>query len=89
LENRADGGARRTLALPIWHAITVLVVLNDDCAGGETAFLDHDVRIRPERGMALLFQHAMRHQGRPITRGRKYVLRSDVRYRPSNRQMIG
>ena len=35
----------------------------------------------PEQGMALVFVHAVLHRGAPVTRGRKYVLRSDVMYR--------
>ena len=60
--------------------ITVLVYLND-CTGGETAFLDYDLEVKPRPGMALLFQHAMLHEGRPVSRGLKYVLRTDVMYR--------
>ncbi|WP_315705976.1 MULTISPECIES: hypothetical protein [unclassified Bradyrhizobium] len=37
--------------------------------------------ITPEQGMALLFHHPIMHRGDPVTRGRKYVLRSDVMYR--------
>lgn len=61
--------------------ITVLLYLNDDCEGGETAFPEHGLRIRPERGMALLFQHAVLHEGCPVALGRKYVLRTDVMYK--------
>jgi hypothetical protein len=31
--------------------------------------------------MALVFEHPVRHQGAPVTAGRKYVLRTDVMYR--------
>lgn len=31
--------------------------------------------------MALLFQHPIMHRGDPVTKGRKYVLRTDVMYR--------
>jgi predicted 2-oxoglutarate/Fe(II)-dependent dioxygenase YbiX len=61
--------------------ITVLVYLNEGCEGGDTAFCDHDLRVTPRRGMALLFQHHVLHEGSPVTAGRKYVLRSDVMYR--------
>lgn len=37
--------------------------------------------ISPRRGRALLFQHMVLHGGRAVTRGSKYVLRSDVLYR--------
>jgi prolyl 4-hydroxylase len=58
--------------------LTLMVYLNDDFAGGETSFAE--VAIVPHRGMALLFRHALFHEGRPVTRGVKYVLRSDVMF---------
>ena len=63
--------------------MTALVYLNGDCEGGSTDFDldDREIRVRPERGMVLLFDHRLRHQGAPIERGTKYVLRSDVMYR--------
>ncbi len=56
--------------------VTWMIYLNDDFAGGSTAF--DDIEIRPERGTALLFIHEQKHEGCPVERGRKYVLRSDV-----------
>lgn len=63
--------------------MTALVYLNGDCEGGSTDFDlgDEEIRVVPEQGMVLLFDHRMRHQGAPVTRGRKYVLRTDVMYR--------
>lgn len=62
---------------------TAMVYLNDTFEGGSTDFDldDEPVRVRPERGMVLLFDHRLRHQGAPVVRGRKYVLRTDVMYR--------
>ncbi|WP_316185299.1 MULTISPECIES: 2OG-Fe(II) oxygenase [unclassified Bradyrhizobium] len=67
---------------------TFMVYLNDDFEGGRTSFCDDTGRmpdgpllITPERGMALLFQHPIMHRGDPVTKGRKYVLRTDVMYR--------
>jgi hypothetical protein len=34
-----------------------------------------------ETGKALFFEHDVRHQGAPVERGRRYVLRTDVMYR--------
>lgn len=72
-------------------ALTFMVYLNDSFAGGATEFnfrvaggvTDDDpvVRVVPEAGMALVFVHAVLHQGAEVTAGRKYVLRSDVMYR--------
>ena len=62
--------------------ITVMLYLNEDFTGGETAF---DLRgghrcARPRQGAALLFPHALRHTGSIVETGRKYVLRTDAMY---------
>jgi len=59
-------------------ALTFMIYLNDDFEGGETAF--EELVVKPKCGSALLFFHAIRHEGREVTRGHKYVLRSDVMY---------
>lgn len=61
--------------------LTLMIYLNDDFEGGQTAFLDLGKVIEPRRGRALLFQHMVLHEGRAVTRGVKYVLRTDVFYR--------
>ena len=58
--------------------LTFLVYLNDDFAGGATAFRDFSVS--PATGNALLFIHDTWHEGTAVTEGVKYVLRSDVLY---------
>lgn len=63
--------------------LTMMVYLNDDYEGGETAFPELERVISPKVGMALLFQHMVLHEGRAVTDGTKYVLRSDVLYRPA------
>jgi predicted 2-oxoglutarate/Fe(II)-dependent dioxygenase YbiX len=64
--------------------LTFMVYLNDDCEGGETVFFERDgterFRVEPEAGAALVFDHAQFHEGAAVTRGRKYVLRTDVMY---------
>jgi predicted 2-oxoglutarate/Fe(II)-dependent dioxygenase YbiX len=60
--------------------LTVMIYLNADFAGGETYFLQSEKLIAPETGKALLFSHHLLHEGRPVTRGRKYILRTDVMY---------
>jgi len=66
---------------------TFMIYLNDDVEGGETNFYHSDgspnVSVKPEKGMALVFWHYQLHEGAPILRGRKYVVRSDVMYRLS------
>ena len=61
--------------------LTLLIYLNDGFEGGETTFRDLEETIIPKPGMALLFQHRLVHEGKTVTAGRKYVLRSDVMYR--------
>jgi prolyl 4-hydroxylase len=61
--------------------LTLMVYLNDDFEGGQTAFLDLNKIIDPRRGRALLFQHMVLHEGRTVTTGSKYVLRTDVFYK--------
>jgi predicted 2-oxoglutarate/Fe(II)-dependent dioxygenase YbiX len=62
---------------------TFLVYLNDGFEGGATSF--HESRasllVVPEQGKALVFYHRQVHEGMPVVRGRKYVLRTDVMYR--------
>jgi predicted 2-oxoglutarate/Fe(II)-dependent dioxygenase YbiX len=62
---------------------TFMVYLNGDMEGGETAFHRRHppLRVTPERGKALVFFHRQLHEGLPVTKGRKYVLRTDVMYR--------
>jgi prolyl 4-hydroxylase len=60
---------------------TVLVYFNDDFQGGETVFQEQlDRVVTPKTGMVAIFQHKLRHEGRPVLRGAKYAMRSDVIY---------
>jgi hypothetical protein len=61
-----------------------MIYLNDDFTGGETLF--EDCIVCPQTGMVLFFIHHIRHKGETVARGRKYVLRTDVMYRPSKPQ---
>ena len=58
--------------------LTLMVYLNEGYGGGETDFPEVGERIQPSTGKALLFQHMVLHEGALVTRGKKYVLRSDV-----------
>ncbi len=61
--------------------LTCMVYLNDEgLEGGATEFSDFE-RVLPETGKVLLFDHPLMHQGAPVVRGLKYVLRTDVMYR--------
>lgn len=59
--------------------LTVLIYLNDDYDGGRTEF-EEGGGVPPTTGGVLLFAHPLRHAGARVTRGRKYVLRTDVMY---------
>ncbi len=61
--------------------LTLIIYLDEGCGGGQTNFLDFDLSVTPRRGMALIFQHQLLHEGAEVTGGVKYVLRSDVMYR--------
>ena len=64
--------------------LTLMVYLNGNFVGGTTDFdnraLSEPLSIEPFAGRALIFTHAQLHQGAPLRRGRKYVLRTDVMY---------
>lgn len=69
--------------------LTLIFYLNDNFAGGETAFfhyrgsLNHALikyKCFPKQGKALLFDHRQLHEGSEVFDGVKYVLRTDVMY---------
>jgi hypothetical protein len=57
-----------------------MVYLNEGYSGGDTRF--ENCSVRGQRGMALVFEHGLIHQGAEISDGIKYVLRSDVMFGP-------
>lgn len=59
--------------------ITFMIYLNEEFEGGETTF--DALTIMPKTGQALCFIHELKHEGRPVSSGVKYALRSDVMYR--------
>ncbi|WP_241485960.1 2OG-Fe(II) oxygenase [Chryseobacterium angstadtii] len=58
---------------------TFLIYLNDDFEGGETEF-EGLFTVAPKKGSALVFYHPLRHEGKVLVSGFKYVLRTDVMY---------
>jgi predicted 2-oxoglutarate/Fe(II)-dependent dioxygenase YbiX len=78
----SDGASRRSL-------LTLMLYLNgaDEFHGGRTRFYadrwtpDVELSVDPEAGMGLVFEHEIWHDGEAVTRGSKYVLRTDVMYR--------
>jgi hypothetical protein len=60
--------------------VTMLIYLNEDFDGGETSFIDGE--IKPKTGLAaFMTQHNYLHEAKEATNGTKYVLRTDVMYR--------
>ncbi len=59
--------------------LTLLIYLNQDFEGGSTSF--NDAVYQPQTGAAMLFTHAVLHQGDEVLKGVKYVLRTDVMYK--------
>lgn len=60
--------------------LTMIIYLNDDYTGGEAFFLKSETLIAPKAGTLLVFTHSLWHEGRAVTAGRKYILRTDVMY---------
>ena len=64
--------------------LTFMVYLTSVSRGGETRFYDTDLHvshtIRPTIGKALVFEHAILHEGVAVEDDSKYVLRTDVMY---------
>ena len=62
--------------------LTLVFYLNDGFEGGATDFPELEKNIVPRAGRALLFQHRILHEATPVLSGTKYVLRTDILYRP-------
>lgn len=60
--------------------LTMIIYLNADYSGGETFFMKSETLIAPQTGTLLLFTHSLWHEGRAVTEGRKYIMRTDVMY---------
>jgi hypothetical protein len=63
--------------------LTFMIYLNGGFVGGATNFYrpgvpEPFVTVAPVAGLALVFVHWKLHEGAPVERGRKYVLRTDV-----------
>ena len=57
-----------------------MIYLNDGYEGGATRF--DSLSVDGRAGRALVFAHGLIHEGSEVTRGMKYVLRSDVMFGP-------
>lgn len=58
------------------RAVSAIVYLNDNFDGGYLEFPNFNVRIKPEKGMLILFpsNFAYAHVASPVTRGEKYAI---------------
>ena len=62
---------------------SLVIYLNANFRGGQTSFRKL-FSVIPEQGKALLFAHPLRHEGKEITEGTKYVLRTDVMFKDNS-----
>ena len=62
---------------------TFMIYLNEDLEGGETDFKTLNIKFKPKTGMAVIWQNLnpdgsgnrlALHAGRPVTKGKKYIL---------------
>jgi prolyl 4-hydroxylase len=69
---------------------TILIYLNDDFDGGETEFPVLGIKVKPEKGKAVIFRSVddegniipeSRHGGNPVTRGEKWVCNKWVHFK--------
>lgn len=62
---------------------TMIMYLNDDFEGGDTCFQHLDLRIKPRRGSALVYNYSpeqpLLHRGEAVIAGNKYILNAFVR----------
>ncbi len=79
-----DGTFRRKDGSGELSLFSVLYYLNGDFEGGETVIVTNKgvIRVEPEPGLVLMFQHQLLHEGAEVTTGTKYVMRTDVMFAP-------
>jgi Rps23 Pro-64 3,4-dihydroxylase Tpa1-like proline 4-hydroxylase len=65
-----DGGTKSK------RSISIILYLNDDYTGGELEFVNFGIKIKPERGMLVVFpsNYAYRHIAHPVDSGTKYAI---------------
>lgn len=61
-----------------------ILALNDDYEGGGTYFPDIDKHISLKTGECLVFSGQNRHQGQPITKGKRFILTGFLHYEDEN-----
>lgn len=68
------------------RSISAVIYLNDDYEGGEIEFPNFKIKLKPEKGMLILFpsNYAYRHIAHPVLSGTKYSLVTWIHDRPFN-----
>ena len=66
------------------RTISPILYLNDDYEGGEIEFVNFGIKIKPERGMLILFpaSYPYTHIAHPVTSGTKYAIVNWLHDRP-------
>ena len=66
------------------RSISAVIYLNDDYEGGEIEFPNFKIKLKPEKGMLILFpsNYAYRHIAHPVLSGTKYSLVTWIHDRP-------
>jgi predicted 2-oxoglutarate/Fe(II)-dependent dioxygenase YbiX len=66
------------------RAISAVIYLNDDYEGGHIEFPNFKIKLKPQKGMLILFpsNFAYRHIAHPVTSGTKYSLVTWIHDRP-------
>lgn len=68
----------RKISSNIWSNMTLVIYLNNDFEGGETCFSQSEIKVTPELGKAVLFEHSILHEGAKVFKGLKYIIRADT-----------
>jgi prolyl 4-hydroxylase len=66
--------------------LSIVVYLNDSFEGGDTVFFDNNTKkekfaVKPRTGSVLVMLHENLHEGACVTKGEKFILRSDILFR--------
>ena len=86
-EGRHFFGAHRDNGAPTTadRAFALSLNLNDDFDGGELVFPEYaGIKVSPPAGAAAVFSCSILHQALPVTRGRRFVLTTFFRAKPSS-----
>lgn len=70
--------ASRRISDSAWSNLTLVIYLNDEFEGGSTTFPQQGVTVNPELGKAVLFEHSLMHEGAIVSKGLKYIVRTDT-----------